>query len=133
MAGGHESTSGTENVQRNMAGAQALSPQHPQRQLEREVICRAVRLKYSHSRNGNGYFEAGDCPCILKGLPERPWHKPILQIHDELTFIIPAERLKETVAFIRGCMEEQPFPEFDLPLIAEASAGETFGTIEELD
>lgn len=70
---------------------------------------------------------------ILKGLPERPWLKPILQIHDELTFIIPAERLEESVPFIRKCMEEQPFPEFDLPLIAEASAGETFGTMEELD
>lgn len=70
---------------------------------------------------------------ILKGLPERPWLKPILQIHDELTFIIPAERLNKAVEFIRGCMEEQPFPEFDLPLIAEASAGETFGTMEELD
>ena len=70
---------------------------------------------------------------ILKGLSERPWLQPILQIHDELTFIIPQEKLTEAVAFIRGCMEEQPFPEFDLPLIAEASAGETFGTMEELD
>ena len=70
---------------------------------------------------------------ILKGLPERPWLKPILQIHDELTFIIPSGRLDEAVAFISSCMEAQPFPEFDLPLIAEASAGETFGTMEELD
>lgn len=69
---------------------------------------------------------------ILAGLTERPWLKPILQIHDELTFIIPKERLSEAVAFIRKCMEEKPFPEFDLPLIAEASAGETFGTMEEL-
>lgn len=70
---------------------------------------------------------------ILQGLTKRPWLKPILQIHDELTFIIPEERLSEAVAFIRTCMEEQPFPEFDLPLIAEASAGTTFGTMEELD
>lgn len=70
---------------------------------------------------------------ILAGLPEREWLGPILQIHDELTFIIPEDRLKEAVAFIRKCMEEQPFPEFDLPLIAEVSAGETFGTMEELD
>ena len=70
---------------------------------------------------------------ILKGLPERPWLKPILQIHDELTFIIPRERLSDAVSFIKACMEEQPFPEFDLPLIAEAAAGETFGTMEELD
>lgn len=70
---------------------------------------------------------------ILAGLPEREWLKPILQIHDELTFIIPTDRLTEAVAFIRECMEEQPFPEFDLPLVAEASAGPTFGQMEELE
>ena len=70
---------------------------------------------------------------ILAGLPEREWLKPILQIHDELTFIIPEDRLKEAVAFIRACMEEKPFPEFDLPLVAEASAGPTFGMMEELE
>ena len=70
---------------------------------------------------------------ILAGLPERKWLRPILQIHDELTFIIPKDRLKEAVTFIRACMEEKPFPEFDLPLIAEASAGPTFGMMEELE
>jgi DNA polymerase-1 len=70
---------------------------------------------------------------ILKGLPERTWLKPILQIHDELTFIIPEDRLAEAVAYIRVCMEEKPFPEFDLPLIAEASAGPAFGSMEELE
>lgn len=70
---------------------------------------------------------------ILRGLSERKWLKPILQIHDELTFIIPEERLAEAVDFVRGCMEERPFPEFDLPLIAEASAGENFGEMKELE
>lgn len=70
---------------------------------------------------------------ILNGLPERPWLKPILQIHDELTFVIPKERLEETVTYIKECMESKPFMEFDLPLVAEASAGETFGTMEELE
>ena len=70
---------------------------------------------------------------ILTGLPDRPWLKPILQIHDELTFLIPKERLDDAVKYIRACMQEKPFPEFDLPLIAEASAGETFGSMEELD
>lgn len=70
---------------------------------------------------------------ILLGLPDRPWLKPILQIHDELTFIIPEERLSEAVAFIKECMEPKPFPEFDLPLVAEASAGPTFGQMEELE
>lgn len=70
---------------------------------------------------------------ILTGLPERPWLKPILQIHDELTFIILEDKLGEAVAYIKSCMEPQPFPEFDLPLVAEASAGKTFGTLEELE
>lgn len=70
---------------------------------------------------------------ILAGLPERKWLRPILQIHDELTFIIPEDRLSEAVDFVRACMEEKPFPEFDLPLVAEASAGPTFGMMEELE
>ena len=43
---------------------------------------------------------------ILEGLSERPWLKPILQIHDELTFIIPKEKLNEAVVFIRESMEQ---------------------------
>lgn len=70
---------------------------------------------------------------ILEGLPSRPWLRPILQIHDELTFLIPKDRLQEAVAFVKGCMEQQPFPELDLPLVAEASAGESFGNLEELE
>lgn len=70
---------------------------------------------------------------ILEGLPSRPWLRPILQIHDELMFLIPKDRLQEAVAFVKGCMEQQPFPEFDLPLVAEASAGESFGNLEELE
>ena len=32
-----------------------------------------------------------------------------------------------------ACMEPQPYPEFSLPLVAEASAGRSFGTMEELE
>ena len=70
---------------------------------------------------------------ILEGLPERPWLKPILQIHDELVFVIPKEKLSEAVSFIKTCMEQQPFPDFDVPIVAEASAGPDFGKMEELD
>lgn len=70
---------------------------------------------------------------IIEGLPERSWLKPILQIHDELTFIIPEEKLSEAISYIKSCMEPQPFPAFDLPLVAEASAGPTFGKMEELE
>ena len=69
---------------------------------------------------------------ILEGLSERAWLKPILQIHDELTFIIPENKLEGAVAYVRECMEVQPFPEFDLPLVAEAAAGPSFGELEDL-
>ena len=59
--------------------------------------------------------------------------KPILQIHDELVFIVPKEKLEEAVTFVRSCMEEKPFAEFDIPLIAEAAAGPDFGEMEEWD
>ena len=70
---------------------------------------------------------------ILEGLDSRPWLEPILQIHDELTFIIPEDKLEDAVAFVKECMEVRPFPEFDLPLVAEGAVGHTFGTMEELD
>ena len=70
---------------------------------------------------------------ILNGLSERPWLRPILQIHDELTFIVPEDKVNEAVEFIKICMEEQPFPEFDLPLVAEAAVGRNFGEMEEME
>lgn len=70
---------------------------------------------------------------ILDGLPERGWLKPILQIHDELVFIIPEDKLEDAVVFLRRCMEEKPFPAFDVPLIVEVSAGTAFGIMEELE
>jgi DNA polymerase-1 len=69
---------------------------------------------------------------IIAGLPDRPWLKPLLQIHDELVFEIPEERVDEAVAFIKSCMEEKPFPEFNVPIIVEASAGRRFGELKEL-
>jgi DNA polymerase-1 len=69
---------------------------------------------------------------IIVGLPEREWLKPLLQIHDELVFEIPKERLDEAVAFIKECMEAKPFAAFNVPVIAEASAGYRFGELREL-
>ena len=70
---------------------------------------------------------------ILSGLPQRPWLKPVLQIHDELTFLVSAEKLDEAISFIRSSMEKPPFAEFDLPLIAESSFGKTFGHLQEIE
>jgi DNA polymerase-1 len=70
---------------------------------------------------------------IIAGLSDRPWLRPLLQIHDELMFELPAKRVAEAVTFIKTCMEERPFPEFDLPIIAEASVGARFGALKEME
>ena len=70
---------------------------------------------------------------ILGGLPDRLWLKPLLQIHDELMFELPKERLHEAVEFIKNCMEAQPFKEFDIPLVAEAAIGTRFGSLKEME
>jgi DNA polymerase-1 len=69
---------------------------------------------------------------IIKGLPEMPWLRPLLQIHDELVVELPIERVTEAVGFIKSCMEAQPFPECDVPIVAEASAGVRFGEMENI-
>ena len=70
---------------------------------------------------------------IIAGLPSRPWLRPLLQIHDELVFELPSERVSEAVGFIKACMEEQPFFDFDIPIIAEAAVGARFGELKELE
>lgn len=73
------------------------------------------------------------CGRIIEGIPERMWLRPLLQIHDELVFELPADKLEEAVRFVKECMEQQPYPEFDVPIVAEASVGSRFGEMEELE
>lgn len=71
------------------------------------------------------------CGRIVSEMPKYPWLKPILQIHDELVFILPKDKLVEAKEFIKRCMEEKPYPNFDVPIVAEASVGERFGNMTE--
>ena len=64
---------------------------------------------------------------LIAGLPGRPWLRPLLQIHDELVFEVPREQLQEAVTYIQTCMDAQPFPEMDVPIVAEAAYGPDFG------
>ena len=70
---------------------------------------------------------------IVRGLPERPWLCPLLQIHDELVFELPENQLEKAVLFIKTCMETQPFEAFSVPIVAEAAAGKRFGELQELE
>ena len=70
---------------------------------------------------------------LIVKLPEYPWLRPLLQIHDELVFELPADKVQEAAALIRSCMEAQPFPEFDVPVVAEAAFGPSFGELAEME
>lgn len=70
---------------------------------------------------------------IIAGLPEREWLKPVLQIHDELLFLVPEDRVHEAADYIRGCMEAKPFTGFDIPLKVEVSVGKNYGEMAELE
>lgn len=70
---------------------------------------------------------------IIRGLKDRLWLRPILQIHDELVFEVPENKVNKAISFVKECMEQRPFKDFDVPIIAEAEAGETFGTLSELE
>ena len=69
---------------------------------------------------------------IVAGLSERLWLRPLLQIHDELVFELPIEKVEEAAAFIKGCMEAQPFPEFDVSIVVEEAMGTSFGELKEM-
>ena len=70
---------------------------------------------------------------LIVGLRERPWLRPLLQIHDELVFELPEDKVEEAAVFVRSCMEAQPFPEFDVPVIAEGAFGPSFGSLAEME
>ncbi len=73
------------------------------------------------------------CERIIRSLSLKPWLKPLLQIHDELVFEVPRDKVDDAVSFIKSCMETQPFPGFDVPIVAEAAAGPNFSDLREVE
>lgn len=70
---------------------------------------------------------------IVAVLPEYPWICPVLTVHDSLVFYVPEDRAVEAGRLIKELMEKQPFPEFDVPLVAEAGMGTDYGDLEDMD
>lgn len=69
---------------------------------------------------------------ILAQIKEHPYIRPLLTIHDEILFEVPVDKKDEACSIIKSCMEQKPFPEFDVPLKAEGAVGFDFGNLEEL-
>jgi hypothetical protein len=59
------------------------------------------------------------------------WLKMCMQIHDELVFEVPVSRVTEAVPLIKSIME-QPVPNFDIPIVAEAAIAHYWGLKQDL-
>lgn len=70
---------------------------------------------------------------IVEVLPEYPWILPVLTVHDSLVFYVPEDKVLEAGQLIKALMEKQPFPEFDVPLVAEAAAGVNYGDLVDME
>ena len=70
---------------------------------------------------------------LIHELKDKPYIRPILQIHDELLFEVDDGHEDEAIRIIRTAMERQPFPAFDIPIAAEGEHGTCFGKLHELE
>ena len=57
----------------------------------------------------------------------------MLTVHDSLVFYVPEGKVLEAGRLIKALMEKQPFPEFDVPLVAEAAAGVNYGDLADME
>ena len=90
-----------------------------------------MQLKYANTRHGTDILKLAMVR-ILAGLKEYPYLKPLLTIHDEILFEVPIDKKDEACLYIKSCMEQSPFPEFDVPIKAEGATGYSFGRLEEI-
>lgn len=65
--------------------------------------------------------------------PDYSWIRPVLTVHDSLVFYVPEDRVMEAGRLIKGLMEKQPFPEFDVPLVADIAAGKNYGELVDME
>ena len=70
---------------------------------------------------------------LIRELADKPYIRPILQIHDELLFEVDDGHEDEAIRTIRTAMERQPFAAFDIPIVAEGEHGTCFGKLHELE
>lgn len=66
---------------------------------------------------------------ILRGLKDRDYIKPVLQIHDELLFEVLEDNLDEAIDFIKSSMERAPFKDFNIPIRVCYSIGHNFSEV----
>jgi len=67
---------------------------------------------------------------LLQGLSTRTFIHPLLTVHDEIVFEVENDSIAEAVTWLKATMEEKPFDGFDVPIVAEVSTGQTYGSLK---
>ena len=70
---------------------------------------------------------------LIAKLKDKPYIRPLLQIHDELLFEVDDGYEAEAIDIIRTAMERVPFVGFDIPIVAEGEHGKCFGKLQPLE
>ena len=70
---------------------------------------------------------------LIAQLKNKPYIRPLLQIHDELLFEVDDGHEAEAIDIIRTAMERVPFVGFDIPIVAEGEHGKCFGKLQPLE
>jgi DNA polymerase len=55
-------------------------------------------------------------------------YRPVLQVHDEIVFVVPEQEQDEAVSFIRGVMSQAPAWAPGLPIACEIGVGPSYGS-----
>jgi len=66
---------------------------------------------------------------LVDGLAMRHWIHPLITVHDEIVFEVETAHLDDAIPWLKAVMEEEPFADFDVPLVVEAATGQTYGTL----
>lgn len=64
--------------------------------------------------------------CAKAHYENKPWLAPVLNIHDDLSFIVPFYAVESAVADIAWAMTNVNYPWVNVPLVVEISAGRTW-------
>lgn len=62
----------------------------------------------------------------------RPQYQPRLNIHDDLTFIVPLATLERDMLFIAKEMTDVPFDFLNVPIAIEVSVGKNWGSMKDI-
>ena len=77
-------------------------------------------------------FEAQNKLSMMAAQADEPWLRPVMNVHDDLTFYLPDDKMDDAVGLIARIMCCSTFPWVNVPLCVELSAGKAWHPVEQI-